>query len=56
VTPEQRIAARLRGIANMILYRLEPIERRQRWIRPTTPDDIEREERRRATSWRQRQP
>jgi hypothetical protein len=54
MTPEQRIFYRLQGLANRINRLLEPIERRQPWTRPTTPDDIARVERRRANSWKQR--
>jgi hypothetical protein len=51
MTPEQRIAAKLQGVANLINRALDRIEDRQRMVRPTTGEDIEREERRRRTGW-----
>jgi hypothetical protein len=48
MTPEQRIAARLNGVVNRLHRALEPIEWRLRHTRPDTPEDREREERRRA--------
>jgi hypothetical protein len=52
MTPEERIRYKLQGVANLINRALDRIEERQRMVRPTTPEDIEREERRVANSWR----
>jgi hypothetical protein len=51
MTPEERIRLRLQGAANLLHRFVDRIEDRQRMVRPTTPADIEREERRRLTDW-----
>jgi hypothetical protein len=51
VTPEERIRYKLQGVANLLHRFVDRIEERQRMVRPTTAEDIEREERRRRTGW-----
>lgn len=56
MTPEERIAATFRGIVNRVNWRLDEIDRLQRWTRPTTPEDLAREERRRLNRANGRRP
>jgi hypothetical protein len=51
VTPEERIRYKLQGVANLLHRFVDRVEERQRMVRPTTPEDVEREERRRLTDW-----